>query len=208
MVGEPLGSVWLQQHFNLTACQITHNSFIGQREKIELAVNGDVGHTFGPKYAPRINSPLAHVEFAIKYDHLNLDFLKAVFDKIEVEDVSEYISPASTGKYSRKIGYLYEWLTGKKVSLTTPMSGNYNDLLEKDRYITGKVIKNSRWRINDNLLGTQEFCPIVRRTIAIDWSLKIDLKAHIEKLKGDYSPDIFTGQFNIYIGKRQNRLME
>jgi hypothetical protein len=191
MAGQPVGSVWLQQYFNLTAHRITHRSFIGQRGKIELALNGDIEHTFGPKYAPHINSSLSHIEFAIKYDDLNLDFLKAVFEKIEVEEITAYISLALTGKYSRKIGYLYEWLTNKKVDLPTPVSGNYTDLLEKDLYVTGKTTKNARWRINDNLLGTREFCPIVRKTREINEALKIDLKAQIEKLKKEHSPEIF-----------------
>jgi hypothetical protein len=191
MAGQPVGSLWLQQHFNLTSYQISHKSFIGKREKIELSLNGDTEHTFGPKYAPAINSPLRHVEFAIKYDDLNLDFLKAIFDKLEVEEVSAFVASALSGKYSRKIGYLYEWLTNKKVELPAPVPGNYADLLEADRYVTGKIVKNSRWRINDNLLGTPEFCPIVRKTREINEALEIDLKAQIEKLKKDYSSGIF-----------------
>ncbi|HZY36374.1 MAG TPA: Fic family protein [Mucilaginibacter sp.] len=191
MASEPAGSLWLQRHFNLEEYRLTHKSFIGQREKIELSINGDTEQTYGPKYAPRTISPLQHIEFSIKYDDLSLDFLKAVFDRIAIDEVTAYVAAALTGKYARKIGYLYEWLTNKKIELPAPVSGNYADLLEEDRYVTGKVIKNSRWRINDNFLGTREFCPIVRKTQEMDGVLQVDLKAQIEKLKQDHSPDIF-----------------
>jgi len=191
MANEAAGSLWLQHHFNLDEYKLTHKSFIGQRDKIELSVSGDVEQTYGPKYAPHVNSPLQHIEFAIKYDDFSLDFLKAVFDKITIEEVTAYVESTITGKYARKIGYLYEWLTNKEIELTTPVSGNYIDLLEEDRYVTGKTIKNSRWRINDNLLGTRGFCPIVRKTHAMNMVLEADIKAQIENLKNDYSPEVF-----------------
>jgi hypothetical protein len=68
------------------------------------------------------------------------------------------------GRYSKRIGYLYEWLTGKKLKMAISVGGNYIDLLDPKRYITGKIIKNTRWRINDNLLGVSEFCPVGRKT--------------------------------------------
>src|SRR6185312_6280087 len=191
MATQAAGSLWLQQHFNLNEHRLTHKSFIGQREKIELSTDGVIEQTYGPRYAPAVNNPLSHIAFSIKYDDLNLDFLKAVFNNIATEEIAAYIAAAMSGKYNRKIGYLYEWLTNKEIKLPAAVSGNYADLLEEDDYVTGKIIKNSRWRINDNLLGTPEFCPIVRKTREMDKLLKADLKAQIEKLRQEHPPDIF-----------------
>jgi hypothetical protein len=44
------------------------------------------------------------------------------------------------------------------------ISGNYTDLFEESECITGRVMKDNRWRINKNLLGTSLFCPVIRRT--------------------------------------------
>ncbi len=190
MATQPVGNLWLQQYFNLDKYKLTHRSFIGQRESVELSLSGDIEHTYGPKYAPQINSPLKHLEFALKYDDLSLDFLNAVFVLITIEEITAYIAATPTGKYARKIGYLYEWLTKKEIVLPVPVSGNYADLLDHS-YITGKINKNIKWRINDNLLGTYEFCPIVRKTNEMEHVLMNDLKAQIEKLKQHYPPDIF-----------------
>ena len=190
MAIQPAGNLWLQQHFNLNKYKLTRKSFIGHREKIELSLSGEIEHTYGPKYAPQINSPLKHLEFALKYDDLSLDFLNTLFSRITIEEITAYIAATPTGKYARKIGYLYEWLTKKEIALSAPVLGGYANLLE-ERYITGKIIKNAKWRINDNLLGTSEFCPIVRKTNEMELVLMDDLKAEIEKLKQHYSPDIF-----------------
>lgn len=77
-----VGALWLRDYFDLGDHQITHKSYIGTREHIELAANGDVIHVFGPKYAPDAESPAAHLEFALKYDDLNLDFYRAYSKKL------------------------------------------------------------------------------------------------------------------------------
>lgn len=50
------------------------------------------------------------------------------------------------------------------------VGGNYIDLLDPERYITGKIIKNTRWRINDNLLSVSRFSPVVRKNKFIEKS--------------------------------------
>jgi hypothetical protein len=113
------------------------------------------------------NTPLDHVEFSLKYDDLSLDFLKAVFRHIPPDDVVKYIELSPAGMNHRRIGFLYEFLTGEMLKLARPLSGNYVDLLDPERYVTGSTIKDTLWRINNNLLGTFEYCPIIRRTRAL-----------------------------------------
>jgi len=199
-----VGAIWLRDHFGLKDYQITHRSYIGSRNHIELSVNGDVIRTFGPKYAPDLNSPFAHLEFALKYDNLNLDLFKAIFEKIDAAELSQYIALRLTGKYTRKIGFLYEWLTGKEIQLSAPISGNYVDLLEPERYITGQTTKNARWRVNDNLLGNRDFCPVVRKTSVLQQALKIDLQAQIQKLKREYSSLIFQRAI-LYLYRKETK---
>jgi len=40
--------------------------------------------------------------------------------------------------------------------------GNYIDLLEPDEYYTVRQVR--RQRVNNNLSGDSQFCPMVRRT--------------------------------------------
>lgn len=186
------GYQWLKQHLGLDHCRLTHRSYIGTRNKIEVAIDGTIEEIYGAKYAPLQDCITAHLEFALKYDDFNLDFMQAVFVRTSPDEIIDYIQNNPSGKYSRKIGFLYEWLTGKQLDIEPEIAGNYIDLLEKDSYIIGNPRKNSRWRINDNLLGEPDFCPIVRKNAAIEAYLKIDFKEEIENLKAEYAPEIFN----------------
>jgi len=168
MVAKPAGSQWLKEHYKLSGYSLTHISFIGNNASIELTSRGNVEQVYGLKYAPATDIPLSHLEFALKYDDLSLDFLRSVFEKLLAEEISAFIQKLPAGKYVRKIGFLYEFLTGKNVELENVVTANYIDLLEKEKYVTGSVIKNAKWKINNNLLGDQKYSPIVRRTNVLD----------------------------------------
>jgi hypothetical protein len=204
MALQKAGSLWLAAHFELSNYRITHRSYIGTRDKIELAPNSSIEQTYGPKYAPKKDTATGHIEFMLKYDDLNLDFLAAVFRKLEEQELLNYIYESPSGRYSRRIGYLYEWLTTRKLNMIHGISGNYIDLLDTERYLTGKIIKNVRWRINDNLLGVPAFCPIIRKTQALKGLLTKDIRNEIEGLKSDYSPETFL-RASQYLYRKETR---
>jgi len=204
MALQKAGSLWLAAHFELRNYRITHRSYIGTRDKIEVAHDSSIEQTYGPKYAPKTDTAIGHIEFMLKYDDLNLDLLSAVFRKLEEQELLNYIYESPSGRYSRRIGYLYEWLTNRKLNITHEVSGNYTNLLDTERYLTGKIIKNARWRINDNLLGVPEFCPIIRKTQALKELLTKDIRNEIEGLKNDYSPEIFQ-RASQYLYRKETR---
>lgn len=204
MALQKAGSLWLAEHFQLGNYRITHRSYIGTRDKIEVAHDSSIEQTYGPKYAPKTDTAIGHIEFMFKYDDLNLDLLAAVFLKMEEQELLNYIYESPSGRYSRRIGYLYEWLTKRKLNITHEVRGNYTDLLDTERYLTGKIIKNARWRINDNLLGVPEFCPIIRKTQALKVLLTKDIRNEIEGLKNVYSPEIFQ-RASQYLYRKETR---
>jgi len=191
MANKPAGNEWLKEHFGLHHYSFTHSSFIGNNPSVELSSKGSINQVYGPKYAVSEDKPLPQIEFALKYDDLSLDFLKAVFALIDSTQVAAYIVATPNGRYARKIGFLYEFLVGRQLSQIKEVGGGYIDLLEPEKYITGRSVKSQRWRINDNLLGTRNFCPIIRRTNTLSELLAKDIRALIEGLKDDFPDDIF-----------------
>ena len=164
---------------------------IGNNDSIELTSKGNIEQVYGAKYAPDEDTPLSHLEFSLKYDDLNLDFLKTVLGKIPVTEIIAFIEAAPSGKYARMIGFLYEFLTQQKLIINKPISGNYVDILDTDKYITGKTVKYARWRINNNLLGPAAYCPMVRKTNILTALLNQDISKQIQQLKNEFPPDIF-----------------
>lgn len=190
-MSQALGNLWLKEHLSLKQYNLSHSSYLGSFDKIEVSTNGQAVRVFGPKYAPKKNTIIDHVEFALKYDDLNLGLLKDVFKNLQKKDLIAFIKSSPKGKYGRKIGFLYELLTQEIVQINIEITGNYIDLLDNEKYITGDAIKNGKWKINNNLLGNNDYCPLVRRTKKLDELLTTDIKKQIQKLEKKYTPQVF-----------------
>ena len=151
---------------------------------------GVVEEVYPPKYWPG-DTLGDHLEFALKYDGTNLAILATLFQKVAEEDFLEYVRSKPTGKYARRLWYLYEFLTGKTLPLDDVKRGNYIDLLEPDEYYTVSPARQiRRQRINDNLLGDPRFCPTVRRTETLRDFETADLPKRCRRVVSSYSPEL------------------
>jgi hypothetical protein len=119
---------------------------------------------FTPRHAPD-DSISGDLTFALRYEGLDLGILKALFAKINPEIIARWIRLEPTGSYSRRVWFLYEWLTGKVLDEPDVLTGNYVDALnDKLQFGTHTTVPSRRYRVNNNLPGTPSFCPLVRRT--------------------------------------------
>lgn len=103
--------------------------------------------------------------FALKYEGINLLLIKKLFEKITEKQTIDLLQEEPLGQYSRKLWFLFEWLFNKKLPIDDLQMGNYVVLLnEKLQYARPTGEKSSRHRIINNLPGTPDFCPLVRKT--------------------------------------------
>ena len=152
--------------------------------------DGQVESVYPPPYWPGDRTG-DHLEFALKYDGVNLGILSALFDVVTASQFADWVASKPTGKYARRIWFLYELLTGRKLPLSDLSQGNYVLLLELDRYYTAVPSRRvQRQRIIDNLLGERSFCPIIRRTEKLAAMEKTDLGKKCEELASSYSPEL------------------
>lgn len=136
---------------------------------------------FSHKYWPGDDS-YSHLVFSLKYEDLNLLALKRIFEKIKPDELVKAISSSPTGAYSRKIWFLYEYLTGKKLNLPEVKAVTYVKVLDEDKYFTQKGIHSSRHKVINNLLGIPGFSPMIRKTDKLLSLLEDDLKTKTEKI--------------------------
>ncbi len=144
-----------------------------------------------------------HIEFALKYDGVNLGLLACIFKHVPEDSLTEYIKSKPTGKYSRRIWFFYEFLTGKRLPIDDIASGNYVDALETNKYYTvlnGK--RCPRYRIVNNLLGTKTFCPVVRKTENLFKLDSVSLRKRCEEIVVAYSPELIRRVLN-YLYKKE-----
>ena len=66
-----------------------------------------------------------HLEFALKYDGINLGILAQLFRKIDSQDLINYLQSKPTGAYARRLWFLYEFITGLTLPLDNLTQGNY-----------------------------------------------------------------------------------
>ena len=124
MEARPIGGQWLKEHPNLVNYTMTHESYIAGTPSMRVSSKGNIEQDFTYKYALATENALHHVEFYLKYDDLNLDFLQAVFQKVTAAEVLDFLNEAPASKQARKIGILYEFLTDTKLSGNGPFSAN------------------------------------------------------------------------------------
>jgi len=92
------GFTWLHKKLNIKGFRLTHESYIGTTDKTELSLTNTVVRTFKSKYDVSNDNPMSHLEFALKYDDLNLAFLKEVFSSVTHQTILNYIKANPNGK--------------------------------------------------------------------------------------------------------------
>jgi hypothetical protein len=187
----PVGYAALVERYELDVIPNWHKSLVTTSgiHRIDLQA-GVIEEVYPPKYWPG-DTLGDHLEFALKYDGTNLAILAGVFQKAAEEDFLEYVRSKPTGKYSRRLWFFYELMTGKTLAMDDLQRGNYVDLLEQAEYYTVTPIRRiRRQRVNDNLLGEIRFCPMVRRTDALRNFEAADLPNRCRQVVSEYSPEI------------------
>ena len=187
----PAGYAALIERYDLDVIPNWHKSLVTDSGIYRIDSRGDVvEEVYPPKYWPG-DTLGDHLEFALKYDGTNLSTLSILFQKAGEEDLLEYIRSKPTGKYARRVWFLFEFLTGNTLPLDDLKQGNYINLLEPDEYYTVIPVRQvRRQRINDNLLGDDRFCPTVRRTDTLRDFETADLTGRCRQVVAGYSAAI------------------
>ena len=187
----PAGYAALTEQYGLDVIPNWHRSFVVTTGTHRVdSTGGVIEEVYPSKYWPG-NMLGDHLEFALKYDGTNLAILASLFQAVTVESFLEYVQSKPTGKYARRLWFLYEFLTHKTLPLDDVKQGNYIDLLEPDEYYTVTLARQvRRQRINDNLPGDRRFCPTVRRTETLRDFETADLPKRCRQVVSIYSPEL------------------
>ena len=143
---------------------------------------------YTPRHKPE-NTLKGHLTFALKYEGIDLAVLSALFDEVDPHDIINIVKAEPTGAYSRRIWFLYEWLTGEALDIGDVTQGNFVSLINEKLQYAAKPLNSKRHRIRNNLPGTREFCPLIRRTDKLDAFIGLRLSQaaveHIGKTHAD-----------------------
>ena len=131
-------------------------------------------HLFTPRHKPD-DTLRGHLTFALKYEGVDLAVLKALFESVEPRQIADLVKSEPTGGYSRRIWFLYEWLCELRLDLDDATQGNFIPLINGALQYPGPSRDSKRHRVRNNLPGTRDFCPLIRRTEKLEQLIAMNL---------------------------------
>jgi hypothetical protein len=146
---------------------------------------------FTPKHRPE-DTLAGHLTFAFRHEGIDLAVLKALFNVVSPADIAEIIKDEPTGGYARRLWFFYEWMREKKLDIPDATAGNYVDALDpKFQYVVAPAVSR-RHRVRNNLPGTRNFCPLIRRTQKLEALIGARLDVKAKKSLGAVHADILS----------------
>lgn len=187
-----LGGAWLVARYGLELVMpLGVLSRIGGRRSTQVA-DGIQAETYVESMRPDATLR-GHLTFHLKHEVLHLEMLSRLFERIDVGELMAWIDAEPGGQYARRIGFLFEWLTGRELQLNAPRSGPYIDALDDDTVVTASrdcTETNRRWRVHDNLPGSPAFCPILRKTPALKEANAVDVQGLLNELAVEFGEEV------------------
>ena len=183
-----IGYARLVERFALPALPLPIIAVIASAQRIRsFSRRGDQDiQQFPPRYEPE-DTPLADLQFALRYEGVNLQVLALLFAKRGAQDIQPFVDANPQSVYARRLGYLYEWLTGETVRYATPQRASYIQLLDANlQHCLNSGTRTAKFRVIDNLPGNRNFCPLVRRTQQLQATLAKDLAAQTQNTLAKY----------------------
>lgn len=137
-------------------------------------------HIFTPRHTPK-NTLYGHLIFALKYEGIDLAIFNALFQKIEAKEIEQIIRSEPTGSYSRRLWFLWEWLRDEQLDIEDATKGNFVPLINNKIQYEGMSFLSRRHRVRNNLPGTRNFCPMIRKTEKLEKYIGKKLSETAEK---------------------------
>ena len=142
-----------------------------------------------------------NLRFALRYEPLDFAILHAALVVLGRDALTSWVRAEPTGSYSRRLWFFYEMLTGDILALPPVQTGNYVDAVNPALHFVASPVNSPRHRVRNNLIGTVELCPTIRRTRKLEAMTAQNLNQAITHLTGQYSPDTLARAVNFLYTK-------
>ena len=201
------GYGWLMQHYGVEPVQPlpVRSEIGGSRASHGGGKDADGRREVYPEaYRPE-DSPAGHLAFALKREGVHLECLARLFRQPDWRLVlMQWLAREPSGAYVRRACFLYEWLMPEPLPVSGVSAGNYVDALDAGRCIVGQAVNRPRWRVRDNLPGTRDWCPSVRRVEAVQQAERYDFDAQLAGLEADFGIDLLQ-RSAVWLTVRESR---
>ncbi len=169
-----VGYAWIQAQGGAPDFLGTHRARLAPVNRIERMEDGSL--LVPTRQAPQ-PSLLQHALFAIKHEGIRLDLLVSALRRMPPDELVAFVGATPNSIYGRKLGHLWERLHQKRLPhLPDPgVAAGYAPLFDPALHFVGHTRRDARWRIAFNGLGDLDFCPVVRKTPALQALIDKDI---------------------------------
>ena len=192
MAPKPLGYSYLIDQYQLAARPLPVVARLDNRVKgreTRRQGNQDV-QLFETKYQPKDNL-VGHIQFALRYEGINLEVLELLFEKAGEGEIGAWLNASPQSAYARRAGFLFEWLTGRQLEPSVASKAGFVLVLDVAlQFGPNDGERDSRFRVINNLPGTNEFCPLVRRTPYLEQMVTKNLRERTREALAQYDQDL------------------
>ncbi|MGQ0708722.1 MAG: Fic family protein [Rhodoferax sp.] len=182
-----IGYAWIQYTLDAPDFLGPQRARLAPVSRIERMEDGSllVPHKLAPE-----PSLLQHALFALKHEGVNLGLLWHTLQRVPPQDLAALVRSSPNSVYGRKLGHLWErWHQRRLPGLDGfGVAAAYAPLFDPEHYMVGEAQRDARWRIAFNGLGELGFCPVVRRTPAIEALLAKDILGRAKAFADSVGP--------------------
>jgi len=146
---------------------------------------------FDKRYQPG-NQFTEHLAFALRHENIDLLILKRAFEAVPKAVLEEYVRSTPGGTQTRRTWFFYEMLTGQTLDLEEAPNVTAVDALDARAYFTGKAKLSKRHKVRDNLLGSGDWCPVIRRTKQLEEFTALGLAERAAEIVGRTGQHLVT----------------
>lgn len=187
-----IGGMWLVDRYGIELVMpLSVQSHIGGRRTTQL-VEGVATETFVESMRPGANLR-GHLTFHLKHEVLHLELLSRLFVRIDPAELVTWIDSEPGGQYARRVGFLFEWLTGRELDIHATIAGGYVAVIDERKLVAAspdRSLLNRRWRVRDNLPGSPAFCPIIRKTSDAEQAMAVDVQELLHNLAQEFGEEL------------------
>lgn len=123
----------------------------------------------------KIQALYNHLVFALKYEGVNLLVFAKLTETLTQNEILELVNIEPTGQYSRRIWFLIEWITGRKIEGKADLyKKSYVPVIDEKLQFAVEGVKSPRHLILNNLPGNALFCPLIKRTEKLENHLAVN----------------------------------
>jgi hypothetical protein len=212
-MNELIGGAWLAERYGLRLCYpLRVTSLVGTRRSTTV-IDGVSREVHPAQMRPEATLK-GHVTFHLKHELPNLELLARLFEALDPAELAAWVREEPTGSYARRAGFLFEWLTGRRLDVPDTEVGSLIDAVDSSLVVAatpGRHVTSRRWRVRDNLPGTRDFCPIVRKRQAADVpspeltaALEQNIGVLLDELRHDFDQDVLM-RAAVWLTLRESR---